>query len=465
MPILAVKGGPSAAGARAATTSHSGALVRPSTIRLATSAISEDALFQQAGIIRTATLAELFGTAQVLSEQPLPGGNRVGIITNAGGPGVLCADSCEFRGLRVPEITDGTNPMILPAQAAATEYALAVRVLAASEDVDALIVIYTPQVGTTAADVAEGILHAATLRPRAIPIVTVFMSTAEGASLLRGGDFRIPTYPFPEDAARALGHAYRYVAWRQAPWEAPAELAGIDSHREAAVISATLAQGPGWLAPAVVNALLACYGLERAESVLVAAPHDAGEAAKKLGSPVALKGMVAGMIRKSDAGAVRLDLEGAHDVEAAAKEIAQHVTALGQKVQAFMVQRMAPPGVEMLVGVVQDRHFGPVVAVGAAGRAAELVKDAQVRLTPLARHDAAAMIRSLTTYPLLDGYRGAPPVNVAALEDAVVRVAAMADAHSEIADIDFNPVIVHPGGAMIVDARIRIEAPPPRDPG
>ena len=476
MPILAVKGGRSAAGARAATTSHSGTLVRPSTIRLATSSVSEDALFQQAGIIRTATLAELFGTAQLLSDQPLPGGDRVGIVTNAGGPGVLCADSCDFRGLRVPEPPDDVkasfaglvpstgvvqNPVILLSQSGAEEYRTAVGIMAASTAFDAVIVIYTPQVGTNAVDVAGGIRQAAANLSRPVPILAVFMSAPEGASLLHGEGSRIPTYPFPEDAARALGHAHRYVAWRNTPWEPAPELPGIDGHRAAAVISATLAQGPGWLTPAAVNALLACYGLSPAESVLVATPHEAGDAAKKLGGKVALKGMAAGLVRKSDAGAVRLDLEGSHDVEAAAKQIAQHLEALGQKVLAFTVQRMAPPGVEMLVGVVQDRHFGPVVAVGAAGRAMELVKDAQVRLTPLGRNDAATMIRSLTTYSLLDGYRGAPPVKVAALEEVLMRVAAMADAHAEIADVDFNPVIVHAEGAVIVDARIRVEAPAP----
>ena len=479
MPILAVKGGRSAAGARAATTSHSGTLMRPSTIRLATSSVSEDALFQQAGIIRTATLAELFGTAQLLSDQPLPGGDRVGILTNAGGPGVLCADSCDFRGLRVPEPPDEVkaafaglvpstgivqNPVILLSQSGADEYRRAVGIMAGSTAYDAVIVIYAPQVGTNAADVASGIRQAAANLARPVPILGVFMSTPEGASLLHGEGSRIPTYPFPEDAARALGHAHRYVVWRNTPWEPAPELPGIDAHRAAAVISATLAQGPGWLPPAAVNALLACYGLSPAESLLVATPHEAGDAAKKLGGRVALKGMAAGLVRKSDAGAVRLDLEGSHDVETAAKEISQHLETLGQKVLAFTVQRMAPAGVEMLVGVVQDRHFGPVVAVGAAGRAMELVKDAQVRLTPLGRNDAATMIRSLTTYSLLDGYRGAPPVKVAALEEVLMRVAAMADAHAEIADVDFNPVIVHPDGAAIVDARIRVEAPAPAAP-
>jgi acyl-CoA synthetase (NDP forming) len=214
------------------------------------------------------------------------------------------------------------------------------------------------------------------------------------------------------------------------------------------------------MSSSAVSMLLACYGLAAAESVVAATPHEAGEAAKKLGGTVALKALAPGLIRKSDAGAVRLDIEGAHEVEEAAKEIGKRLEAAGQHVQAFIVQRMAPPGVEMLVGVVQDRHFGPVVAVGAAGRAVELFRDAQIRLTPLGQNDAATMIRSLTTYPLLEGYRGSVPVSVAALEDVLVRVGALVEAHSEVADVDFNPVIVHPTGAVIVDARIRVEPAP-----
>ncbi len=475
-PILVVKGGRSAAGARA-TTSHTGALVRPSSIRLATSGHSEDALFEQAGIIRIETLAELFDTAEMLSDQPLPAGNRVAVLTNAGGPAVLCADACVARGLRLPEPTDDVrqafaalplvgplvNPFDMPPTAGAAEYRQAIAQLAAWSGIDALIVIYAPQVGIRAADVAEGIRDAAAALPRSLPLLAVFMSTADGPALMRAGDLRIPTYAFPEDAARALGHASRYVSWRQVPEEDRPELAGLDPHRAAAVIAATLAQGPGWMSPAAVAALLACYGLAPAESAVVADPHEAGEAAKKLGGKVALKAMVPGIIRKSDVGAVRLDLEGAHDVEEAAKQVLKQLESGAMRPQSFMVQRMAPAGVEMLVGVVQDRYFGPVVAVGAAGRAMELMKDAQIRITPLSRTDAATMIRSLTTYPLLDGYRGAPPVSVAALEEVLLRVSALVEAHAEVADVDFNPVIVHPTGAVIVDARIRVELPAPTE--
>ncbi len=475
-PILVVRGGRSASGARA-TTSHTGALVMPSSIRLATSGVSEDALFQQAGIIRTETLEELFDTAQLLSDQPLPSGNRVAILTNAGGPAVLGADACEARGLQLPPLPDEVrnalaaampgavalaNPIVMPATSGPPQYSQAITQLASWSGIDALIVIFTPHVGITAADVALAVRQAAAGLARPIPLLAVFTSMPDGPSLMRDQTLRIPTFAFPEDAARALGHACRYVAWRQTPEEPLPELTGLDSNRAAAVIAATLAQGPGWMSPAAVSALLACYGLAPAESVVVANPHDAGEGAKQLGGKVALKALVPGLTRKSDAGAVRLDLEGAHQVEDAAKAVAAQLESVGRHVQAFMVQRMAPAGVEMLVGVVQDRHFGPVVAVGAAGRAVELFKDAQIRLTPLGRTDAATMIRSLTTYPLLDGYRGAQPVSVAALEEVLIRVGALVEAHSEVADVDFNPVIVHPSGAVIVDARIRVE-PAPRD--
>lgn len=476
VPILAVKAGRSAAGARA-TGSHTGALVAPSSIRLVTSNVSGDALFEQAGVIRVDTLGELFDAAQLLSDQPLPSGNKVAIITNAGGPGVLCADACAARGLAVPDLPDdaravlaaalpaaGTlsNPIDILPTASPDEYKKAIDAVAAWPAADAMIVIFTPQVGADARNVAAALREAAAALKRPIPMLAVLMSTHDGPSLLSKGADRIPFYAFPEDAARALGHAVRYVAWRQVPREAVPELDGINQVRAAALIAATLGQGSGWVSPTVVSALLACYGLAPAESLLVTAPHDAGEAAKKLGGKVAVKGMVKGLTRKSDAGAVRLEVEGAHDVEEAAKDIAKTLATIGRKVDAFMVQRMAPPGVETIVGMVQDRYFGPVMAVGASGKMAELLRDVQIRITPLTRSDAATMVRSLATYPLLDGYRGATPVSVPALEDLLLRISALVEEHHEVAEIELSPVIVNPNGAVIVDARVRLEPSEPR---
>ena len=471
-PIIAVKAGRSSAGARA-TASHTGALVAPSTIRLATANISGDALFQQAGVIRVDSLGELFEAAQLLSDQPLPAGNKVAIITNAGGPGVLCADACVARGLTVPDVPGDiralisavvpgsgslANPIDILPTAGAPTYQKVLEAVAAWPAADAAIVIFTPQFGIDAKDVAAAIRQAASTSKRPMPILAVFMSVRDGPSLLGKGNDRIPFYEFPEDAARALGHAARYVAWRQAPREAPPKLEGTDEVRATAIIAATLAaQGGGWISPQAVSALLACYGLAPAESRIEMNPHDAGEAAKKLGGRVAVKGMVKGLVRKSDAGAVRLDVEGAHAVEDACKDITKTLEAIGRKPEAFMVQRMAPPGVETIVGMVQDRYFGPVMAVGAAGKMAELIRDVQVRITPITRSEASTMIRSLATYPLLDGYRGAAPVSVPALEDVLLRISALVEVHHEVAEIELTPVIVHQTGAVIVDARIRLE--------
>jgi acyl-CoA synthetase (NDP forming) len=179
---------------------------------------------------------------------------------------------------------------------------------------------------------------------------------------------------------------------------------------------------------------------------------------------VALKVIAPGLLHKTDAGAVRLGLEGAAAAEGAARAGAAAAEGAGHRPSGFLVQRMAPAGEEMLVGVVGDPLFGPVVACAAGGVTAELTGDVAVRITPLTEADAKEMIRSLRTFPLLDGYRGRPKADVEALEEVLLRTSALVQAHSEVAEMDLNPVIVGPDGAVIVDARVRIEPPPPRRP-
>jgi acyl-CoA synthetase (NDP forming) len=183
-----------------------------------------------------------------------------------------------------------------------------------------------------------------------------------------------------------------------------------------------------------------------------------------MGDEVALKAVAAGVLHKSDAGAVRLGLKGTKEVELAAQQMAQALEAAGHHVSGFQLQPMVPDGVEMLVGVVQDQHFGPVLACGAGGTATELLKDVAVRITPITRGDASRMIRSLKTFPRLDGYRGAPRADVAALEGVLLRVSALVEAHPEVAEMDLNPVVVHAAGVVVVDARIRLEAGVSRPP-
>ncbi len=469
-PILAVKGGRTTAGNRA-TSSHTGAL-------LSASDVTVDALFQQAGVIRTDTLAELFDTVLLMVSQPLLDGDRVAIVTNAGGPAILCADACEAGGLQVPPLSAEVratlagilppagstgNPVDMLATATADDYRRTIGVLARSEEIDAIIVIFTPPLVTQASDVVEAIHAAASdMKPR-LPLVSVVMSKESAPHLVSERDVSIPYYPFPEDAGRALARAARYAAWRAVP-DAPIETPeGIDRDRATGVIASAMGPGDPWMSPEAVIQLLSCYRIPLAPTRFAADPHDAEHAARELDAEIALKAIAAGVVHKTDAGGVRLGLK-PPAVGRAAQQMAAAFERAGHPVERFQLQPMVPAGVEMIVGVVQDEHFGPVLACGAGGTATELLKDVAVRITPIGRGDAERMVRSLKTFPLLDGYRGAPKADVESLIDVLLRVSALVEAHPHVAEMDLNPLIVHERGCVAVDARIRLEPAIARKP-
>ncbi len=296
-----------------------------------------------------------------------------------------------------------------------------------------------------------------------VPILTTYMSARGLPEALRGADgLRVPSYAFPEQAAIALARAAAYGRWRARPEGRVPRFPDLRGDEAAGVIAGALARGPGWLLPEEVDRLLRCAGLPTPEGARAATPDEAGEAAARIGGRLALKAV--GPLHKTDVGGVVLDLEGAERVEREARAMAERVRAAGQPFEGFLVQRMVPPGVEMLVGVAQDRLFGPVVACSAGGTAVELLRDVAVRIAPLTDLDAAEMVRSLRTFPLLEGYRGAPRADVAALEEVILRVSALVDELPAIAEMDCNPVVVLPQGALVVDARVRVEEPPPRAP-
>jgi acetyl coenzyme A synthetase (ADP forming)-like protein len=469
-PVIAVKSGRSPAGSRAAT-SHTGAL-------LAESDATVDALFRHAGVIRAGTVGELFDVAALLASQPLPAGDRIGIVTNAGGPGIACADACEAAGLRVEALPAGTrrrlarhlppeaataNPVDMIASASAEDYGRVLQALAADPSVDAVVAIFIPPLITQARDVAEAVRGAsAAMRAAGKPLLAVWMAQDDATLATLAGD--VPAYGTPEEAVRALAHAAGYSRWRRTGAERAEPPDGIDADAAAATIAEALAEGGGWLVPDRVAALLSAYGIAQVQGRIAATPAAAARCAADFGGAVAVKAIAPGLLHKSDVGGVRLGVRGPTATRRAAREIAADVRAAGHRPVGFLVQSMAPEGVEMLVGVTSDPDWGPVVACAAGGRAVELVGDVQSRLAPLSRSAAADMLRSLRTFPLLDGYRGAPRADVAALEDIIVRVAALAAAHPEIAELDCNPVLVAPGAATVVDARVRIAAPPPARP-
>src|SRR5664280_1703209 len=473
-PILAVKSGRSSAGARA-TSSHTGAL-------LGASDVTVDALFKQAGVIRTDTLGEFFDVATLLANQPRPKGNRVAILTNGGGPGILCADACEADGLVVPQVPDDikaklaeflpadaglNNPVDMIAAAPGESYRKALKLLAEWDGIDAIIILYVPVLVTNSEEIAAGVRAAALEIEREIPMLSVFLSSKGTPASLKTEGLSLPSYPFPEDAARALAHAVRYGIWAETPEGVVPYYEDIRTSEAKALMADVLASLPSsgddagsrWLLPDEVAKLLGCYNVPMAEWRLAATPEAAGAAAVEIGGKVALKGVAPKLIHKTEAKAVVLNLEGAAAVTGAATEMAARIAAQGTQVEKFFVQQMVPAGgVEMLVGVVHDKLFGPVVACGAGGTAVEVLKDVKVRITPLTDRDAHEMVTTLRTFPLLDGFRGAPKCDVAGLEEVLLRIAAMVEQHPEISEMDCNPVIVRPEGAVIVDARIRIEA-------
>ncbi|MGH2877672.1 MAG: GNAT family N-acetyltransferase [Solirubrobacteraceae bacterium] len=469
-PLLAVKSGRSRAGARA-TSSHTGALLQASDVTV-------DALFDQAGVIRADTLHELFAIGALLTTQPVPSGDRVVIVTNAGGPGILCADACQSDGVRVPELPAEVqaslaellppaaglrNPVDMIASATADDYRRVLRTLIDADACDAVLAIFVPALATDAASVAVAIREVAA-NACGVPIAAVFM-TAEGVPAeLASGSVAVPGFEFPEDAARAVASAARYGRWRARPAGATVAIEGAEPERAAAVVSRRLATGPGWLSPLEVAGLLESYGLPLIPTQVVTGPEEAAAAAIALGVPCALKAIAEGLIHKSDAGGVRLGLDGAEQVRRAGVEIEASVGAAGHRLDGLVVQPMTPSGVELIVGVAGDPSFGPVLACGAGGVAAELIKDVAVRITPLTDIEARAMLRSLRTFPLLDGYRGAPRCDLPAIEDVLLRVSAMVEAHPAIVELDCNPVVASPDGVVIVDARVRVEPAPPSRP-
>jgi acyl-CoA synthetase (NDP forming) len=468
-PIAVVKSGRSAAGLRA-TSSHTGAL-------LAASDVTVDALFRQAGVVRTDTLSELFDVASLFANQPLPEGNRVGIITNAGGPAILCADACEARGLEIPVLSETTqvrlrgflpasagigNPVDMIASASAEHYRQTIEIVGTDENIDSLIVIFTPPLVTRAEDVAKHIVEAVDHIDKSKPVLSVFLSAKQTPQELRTTKITIPSYSFPETAAIALARATRYREWRDRLETYPAKFADIRSDEAAAVVASALARGEGWLLPDEVAKICSCYGLALIQQRVATSIESAVEAAEKIGGAIALKAIAPGLLHKTEVGAVRLALIGAEMVREAACEMSERLKARGLPPSGFVVQQMAKPGIEMLVGVVHDPQFGPVVACGAGGVQVELLKDVSIRLTPLSNEDAAEMVRELKTYPLLTGFRGSVACDVAALREGLLRVSAMVEDIPQIAELDCNPLVVHEHGTTILDARIRVTAAPPR---
>jgi acyl-CoA synthetase (NDP forming)/RimJ/RimL family protein N-acetyltransferase len=465
MPVLTVLAGRSAAGQRAAA-SHTAAAATPQ--------VTQEALFGQAGIIVAASLGELVETAAMIASQPLPGGNRVAIVSNAGGAAVLAADACADSGLQVVQFSGGTQRRlrtILPAGAAVTgpvdttaavsagAFQACLAEAAADERVDAVLALAVP---TAVGDLRTAVTAAQIGKPLAV----VLLDQAESVKLLSQPEPAapgVPAYAFPEGAARALGHAASYSAWRNRQVGRVPELAGFREHDARSLISRFLASNGdgGWLPADVAAELLACYQIPLITTMTAVSEEEAVAAAAGLGGRVVLKAEAEGLVHKSDAGAVKLDLRSPAEVAGAYSELA---ASLGSSLRRVRVKPMIADGIEVLIGVVQEPVFGPLVVFGLGGVATEVLGDHAARLSPLTGTDAADLIHSVQAAPLLLGHRGSPPADTAALADMLLRVSRLADDLPEVAELDLNPVIARPDGVTAVDVRVRVSPAEPRDP-
>jgi acyl-CoA synthetase (NDP forming) len=287
--------------------------------------------------------------------------------------------------------------------------------------------------------------------------VANFLTMSTPPQSLAGPDGRrVPAFPFPEAAVRALGRVAQHAEWRRREPGHLAELSGINEEEAAARVSSFLAERPegGWLDAPDASALVGAYGIPTSPTIAAADADQAVAAAERFGYPVAMRAASGDLVHKTDVGGVRLGLRSGDEVRAAFEDMRG---ALGAQMGGAVVQPMAAAGVETIVGIVQDPSFGPLVMFGLGGVATDLLGDRAFRLVPVTDRDAAELVLSVRAAPLLLGYRGAPPADVQALDDLVVRVGRLADELPEVAEMDLNPVIVSPSGAIAVDVKVRLQ--------
>jgi acyl-CoA synthetase (NDP forming) len=460
-PIIAVKSGRSRVGARAAA-SHTGAL--------AASDAAVDALLTQAGVLRAGSIEELFDMAMAFRGQPLPRSRNAAVLTNSGGPGILAADALEPQGIELPELAPATiarlkplfpaeaslrNPLDMIASATAADYRAALDAVLDDGNVDAGVAIFVPPLGIRAEDVADSIVAAAAAH-KAKPVLAVLMGREgleEGkAELHRAG---IPAYIFPESAARALGAMRRLREWRARPAAAVKALS-VDRERAGRVLAQARADGRHRLSELEVLGVLTAYGIPTAPARLADDPDSAARAAAEVGFPVVLKIVSPEIMHKTEAGGVRTGIATPVEVKTAYVEMVDSVARAAPQatLEGVLVQRMVPGGRETIVGVSRDPLFGPLVMFGLGGIYVEALRDVVFRIAPIGPLETHDMLKGIRGVAILEGVRGAPPVDFAALGEVLQRVAQLATDFEEIVELDINPLLAFPQGATAVDARI-----------
>jgi len=458
-PILTIKAGRTPQGAAAAA-SHTGSLAGADAVC--------DAVFREAGILRVRSVDELFNSAIMYAYQPMPAGNRLAIVTNAGGPGVMATDAAVDAGLSVPRLADLTmaklrqtlpdtanvkNPVDVIGDARAERYMGALEAVLGDSNVDEALVILTPQSMTNIEAIAQGICRIEEKATK--PIACSFMGAADvalGVGLLQ--EAHIPHYILPEWACRAMADVQRIRQWRAQPVDEPESLP-VDQVAARSILDKSPS---GYLPEDQALDVLAAYGLPVPPYVLSTSADEAVACAERLGFPVVLKTVGAQIVHKSELGAVALDLADALAVRRAYNEMLDHVVGRlpGAEVRGVLVRRMIPAGHEVILGMKRDQTFGPVLMFGLGGIHVELLGDVTFGLAPVSRSGAEAMMRRVKAYRLLEGFRGRPAGDLAGVRDCLVRLGQLVADCQRISEVDINPLIVGPAACAVADVRIRL---------
>ncbi|PIE61785.1 MAG: acyl-CoA synthetase [Desulfobacterales bacterium] len=463
--VIAIKSGTSAAGAAAAA-SHTGAL--------AGSDVMYDGLFSMAGILRCNSVNQLFDYAQALAANKYPTSDRIAIVTNAGGPGIIATDMSEQSGLKLAKFSEDTvkelkkclpptanfhNPVDVIGDAARDRYENTLAIVLGDRNVDAVLIILTPQSMTDAIGTAEAIVRIA--KNSLKPILCSFMGVvdvSDGVKLLQ--EHRVPVYPFPESAARSLGALRQCVKWLFRKILPEYELE-CDREKAAKIIQGYLDEGRTVLGELDGNEILRCYGFNTIPMALAKTEDEAADIAAQIGFPVVMKIVSQQILHKSDAGGVLVGISDEGSVKDGFRTIMENAKKYDANavLDGVLIQKMAPKGKEVILGITKDPVFGHAVMFGLGGIFVEVYKDVAFRLSPMGRNVARRMVKSIKGYPILEGVRGEPRSDIEAIERNIVSLKTMVDHHPMIKELDINPLFVHEegSGTTVADIIIRLE--------
>ncbi len=465
-PVIAIKSGTTAAGSRAIS-SHTGSL--------AGSEAAYEAAFLQSGILRADTMQDVFDQALIFAYQPLIAGNRIAIVTNAGGPGILATDAIEREGLELAQFDPATvqqlqsklpptanvyNPIDIIGDAKSDRYHVGIEAALQDPNVDAVLVLFTPQAGSEVAETAQIIadLSEAQSGETRKPVVASFMGEKSlGPALKILNERKIPNYPFPERAVNALKAMASYQNWRKQPPGDYQSCAG-DTDWGQRTFDEVRRAGRLELGELEAREVMAAYGMRLPKSELARSPEQAAEIANRIGYPVVMKISSPDILHKSDIGGVRVGLESASEVRDAFELIEYRARRYqpNADIRGMLIQEMAPKGRECLVGVSRDPQFGPLLGFGLGGIYVEVLKDVVFRLAPLSRQEAEAQVRAIRSFPILAGARGQAPADIDSVIETVLRMSQLVTDFPSIVEMDLNPLVVYDQGqgSMVLDARI-----------